>query len=264
MRDAWQQAGEAVSLSRGNNMRDTLEKDVQKRIAALTVFYTRAVLETHILIASDAEKAMEENRQAAEGLLKQYRDILKNNGEIFSPQEVALLNMPFGSWTDSDTNAASWSSESFGVLKWAIGMAASIPEYDVRMEAVDIGELDFDKGKLRTKEQIEHEFERGKKWNWRVGAEFLNRHNPEAYNQEGFPSYKKLLADSAEDALNRGLVEETAGDDLKAFGKPVEQLSQEELATIGATAYARQKALAWMLNDFENPIKAWDAIEGES
>jgi hypothetical protein len=209
--------------------------------------YERLIRESREDAERDEERADEEI--VAPDLMREARRhrwlVLTRLQSLFSEEERTAIETEPGTWSDAQCAEASWRSEAFGVVAWALGLIPAVPRYDESFDdeqLLDVYE-DLLEGKavaqLRGWDDLTRAARRAEEWHAR--GKDIARADRKALARASRPD--------ADDA-------EPADGDMALFGKPYFALDDDELDHARCIAYQRRYATAWLLGGHF----AWDAV----
>ncbi len=212
------------------------ERSVVARALALGALiqqyeYERLVREAR----DDAEEGAAEDEVVPPDLVREARRhrwlVLAKLGDVLSDEERDSIETEPGAWSDAQCADASWRSEAFGVLAWALGLLPKIPTWDEAFDddvLLDLYEELLEGAavtQLRGWDEIDGAARRAREWHTRTS-----------------------------EADRRASRPESEGETL--FGKPWSALDDEELEHARAIAYQRRYATAWLAGGHF----AWDEL----
>jgi hypothetical protein len=169
-----------------------------------------------------------------------------------SPSEQAILNKPFGTWSERTLFSIGWRTEALGMMLWALKHVDSIPAYDDQFHPNDMvipldllnPTIDFIwTAQLRSAKALRKARDCAEQWNWRSRATELERMGVRP--PDGV-TFSDVIRFTAERALNHGLLPYLIHGDFPAFGKAYVDLTEDEYSLTSAVAYERYFALNWI------------------
>jgi hypothetical protein len=200
----------------------------------------------------DGDKARSDREIVAPDLMREARRhrwlALERVASVLSEEEREVIETDPGAWTDAQCAEASWRSEAFGVVAWALGLVATIPRYDDSFDdeaLLDVYE-DILEGRatptLRSWEEISRESRRAEEWHTRSK-------DVEARSARDRKTNARALRPGPSDA-------EPIDGDMSLFGKAYFALDDEQLEVARAIAHQRRYAMAWLTGGHF----AWDEV----
>jgi hypothetical protein len=159
--------------------------------------------------------------------------------DLFSPNEAALLSKPFDKIDDQQLVAATWRTEAFQVLLWALVQIENLPSLD-EQAGDDLFKLlkleEFNqfgsRCELRDTGTIESAREVAELWHWRSRTRQCIEENqpfPKISTNPGAPeltSFDDVVRLTARGLRETGLAVEAIDEDFKVKGKAFRDLSR--------------------------------------
>jgi hypothetical protein len=166
--------------------------------------------------------------------------------------ERGVLEAPLGALTPDNVDRLAFSLEAAHSLAWSLALIESEP---APPEPIDGGAVlaavpapDDDTGEflnrltLRSLEEIAAHREAAEIWLWRLGIE-RERRDASAFDRR---EADEVIAETAQEAVDAGLLVETTGDDFPLFGQAVRNLSPDQLDFATLIAETRLTAFNWI------------------
>jgi hypothetical protein len=179
-------------------------------------------------------------------------------GLSLSPHEESLIATPATSWNAEDVVDAAWRGEALGTIAWALS-AAELPPYDMPFDHFGLSHgLELDAAELRDEDEIDAERDAARLWHWRARTAVLQRER-RLELPEPWRTAEQLVAATAMDGHERGLLPLPIRGDFPASGRAFRELDDETLALLHSIAAERHYGLEWLCGHVE-----WDSIRTDT
>jgi hypothetical protein len=166
--------------------------------------------------------------------------------------ERGLLEAPLGALSPNEIDRLAFSLEAAHPLAWSLSLIESAP---VPPEPIDGGAIlasvpapDDGTGSflnaltLRSLEEIAAHREAAEIWLWRLEIE-RERRSANAHERR---EAEQVIAETAREAVDAGLLERTTANDFPLFGQAVRELSSDQLDFASLIAQTRLTAFNWI------------------
>lgn len=148
---------------------------------------------------------------------------------------------------------ASWLAESIMCLHWALGHGGQIAPYDQEADPksnqfpkdVRVRDL-IREAALRSPAEIDIQRDLAELWHWRCRTHMLlaTKKIPEALPNG--TTIAEVIRLTALKAAEDGVLAQPIENDFPVFGKPFQEVSEQELSQLTSIAMERHKALNWL------------------
>jgi len=183
-----------------------------------------------------------------------------------SPQEKDLVGKTLGSWTMEEIVASSWRTEALGVILWALSSIERIPPYDTKFSkpqilariGLGVNASEFAaKTRQKPPQDVSRERNIAELWHWRARTSELQRNH---FSPPAGWTFQQIIAQSAKQAYQSGLIPKLLDDDFSLFGKSYAILSEGEYHDAASISLERHFALNWLCGYSAN----WDETSTET
>jgi len=219
---------------------------VGRRMVVLATLCRRAFLES-----KQASSELDDDPEGDRFDLRMWLHDHQLDDELIA-EEVHVLETNAGDLSADDATALSWNSEALAALAWAVELAPALPDPAQTVDPTNLlatipAPWDDPRAwissvMLREEFEIASERERAEVWAWRAEVEDKRRQLPGQ-------ARRALEADIAEvvrEATAAGLLPKSTINDFVSGGRPVRELSDDQLDTLLANATIRLHALNWL------------------
>ncbi len=188
---------------------------------------------------------------------------LGNLREELSPWEREYSRTTMLTMSARQQIDASWRTEAFQILLWALGLVDNVPPYDVEVEhdllkafPPDRSEIFVAQARLRPEEILDAARDVAELWHWRSRTRQLVQAGDVFPQSKELHSYDDVVRAAAAHAHQNGDIPSVIDGDFPACGKAYRDLSEGEWSKVTSISIERHFALNWICG--YSPDGLWD------
>lgn len=210
----------------------------------------------------------EEFEADVERLRQEHWSALGSLCSQMSPWEVQFSRCTVLTMSEWQQINASWRTEAFQVLLWALSLGPDLSTYDTGASHELLKgfppqeDMQFvASARLRPKGEIENARDTAELWHWRSRTrQIIEDEGPFLQDAQkkatGFEDYHSIVRSTAGKAASDGVIPFAIDEDFPAFGKAYRELAGDEWAQVRSITMERHFALNWLCG--YAPKHNWD------